>query len=68
MVRTILGIAALVVVSTVVGFSSEPGQCGVVRGDGSICQKLTGGESDCEALGGSWDSKRNCCKINNIGG
>jgi hypothetical protein len=69
MFRTILGIAALVVVNgTVIGFSSEAGQCGVVRGDGSICQKLSGGKSDCEALGGTCDFKKNCCEINNVGG
>ncbi|KYC34525.1 hypothetical protein WA1_50820 [Scytonema hofmannii PCC 7110] len=69
MIYKIFGIATLVVINgTVIGFSSEVGQCGVVRSDGSICQKLSGGQSDCEALGGTWDSKKNCCKINNVGG
>ncbi len=69
MICKIIGVAALVVINgTVIGLSSEVGQCAVVRSDGSICQKLSGGKSDCEGLGGTWDSKKNCCVINNVGG
>ncbi len=69
MIRAIFGIATMVIVSgSVIGISSEAGQCGVVRDNGSICQKLAGGKADCDSLGGVWDSKKNCCEINKVGG
>lgn len=57
---TLTGIAAFT--------SSDAGMCGIVRDDGSICQRLSGGKADCDGLGGKWDSKKNCCEINNVGG
>lgn len=61
---------AIIAVAITVGSVSVPQQgiCGVVRDDGSICQRLSGGKKDCDELGGKWDSKKNCCEINGIGG
>jgi len=60
--------AATIIAIVFIGSFSLPqeAQCGVVRDDGSICQRLAGGEKDCKELGGTWDSKKNCCEIQNI--
>ncbi|BDA72414.1 hypothetical protein CAL7716_065800 [Calothrix sp. PCC 7716] len=48
----------------------EKALCGVVRSDGSICQRLSGDNpaKDCRELGGKWDPKKKCCEINGVGG
>jgi hypothetical protein len=57
-------IAAGIALSGIGAFAvSDMGMCGVVRSDGSICQRLAGGKSDCDQLGGKWDADKNCCQI-----
>lgn len=59
----LVSVAASVAISGVGAFVADKGMCGVVRSDGSICQKLAGGEKDCKELGGKWDASHNCCQI-----
>lgn len=61
----VIAVTAAITISGI-GAINNKGMCGIVRDDGSICQKLTGGEKDCKELGGKWDSKKNCCEIQNI--
>ncbi|NJN07493.1 MAG: hypothetical protein HC815_05700 [Richelia sp. RM1_1_1] len=61
-------IISAIVISTIIsgigGFASaNKGVCGVVRDDGSICQRLADGKKGCDGIGGKWDSKKNCCEI-----
>lgn len=61
----ILAVAGTVIVSGVGAFvGADKAVCGVVRSNGSICQKIAGGRKACEELGFEFDSKKNCCKIN----
>lgn len=59
-----VAIAAGIVLSGIGMFAiSDMGICGVVRSDGSVCQRLAGGKSDCDGVGGKWDADKNCCQI-----
>lgn len=55
---TLTGVGAFV--------ASDKAMCGIARRDGSICQRIVGGEPACKDLGGKWDSKNSCCEIQGI--
>lgn len=60
----IITVTASTIISSIGVFvAADKGVCGIVRNDGSICQKLAGGKKDCKEFGGTWDKKKNCCII-----